>query len=253
MQINTIVIPSLNLSGDIKVFGDAYFSNSALPDNQNTFAFIDTDNKFFGVNTMETVSNYANNYTTTTNGTFAKNLTYIVSDKYPNTIIERTAEKNIPDYSNYFYFKNFSTLSSRRNSDLYTFEEMYDYSKKYTTTNTSNLLNAYGTKTNVYNYGSDITFEIKDKTGIVKEIGNTHIVIESIEKNSTDDSVIIRGGYGVSMVDPLPDGSSQEREIFHVDNNSQLSVNSIKLGGHLLEVDRDGNLLFNKKKVNLSN
>jgi hypothetical protein len=45
----------------------------------------------------------------------------------------------------------------------------------------------------------------------------------------------------------LPGNDTQEREILYVDNNSQLSVNSIMLGGKLLEVDASGNLLFDKK------
>jgi len=251
LRISSIVIPSLNLKGDMKINGDTYFTNSSNPNNTNTYAFIDTTHNFFGVNTLETVSNYANTYVTTTNGSFAKNNVYIKSETYPNTIIERTAENSDPSDNNYFRFKNFSTLSARRNSDLYTFNELYTNSQKYTTTNSPGLINCYGTNTNKYHYGPDMTYEIKDKTGVVKEIGNTHIVIDELENNN-DGSVTLRGGFGVSMVDPLPNGSSQEREILYVDNNSQLHVNSIMLGGKLLSVDENGNLLFDGKKVTLN-
>jgi len=252
LQINTIINPTLKLKGDMKIAGDIYFSSSTDADNTNTYAFIDTTHNFLGVNTLETVSNYANTYVTTTNGSFAKNNVYIKSSTYPNTIVERTAEQQSdPITGNYFRFKNFSTVSARRNSDLYTFDEMYKNSKKYTTNNNPGLINCYGTTGNIYHYGPDITYEIKDITGVVKEIGNTHIVIDNAV-NNPDGSVTIRGGYGVSMVDPLPNGSSQEREILYVDNNSKLYVNSIMLGGKSLSVDESGNLLFDGKKVNLS-
>jgi hypothetical protein len=246
LQINTIIIPSLKLKGDMEIQGDAYFSGSGNSGNKDVYAVIDSDKKFFGINTMQGVSNYANRYDTTTNGSFARNTVYISSKTYPNTIIERISESNNPSESNYNKFKNFSTLSARRNSNLYTFEEMYNYSKQYTTTNAPGLINCYGTQPNKYYYGADIAYEIQDVTNVVKEIGNIHIGIDNLEKN-TDGSTIIRGCFGVSVVDTLPGNDTQEREILYVDNNSQLSVNSIMLGGKLLEVDASGNLLFDKK------
>ena len=250
LQINSIIIPSLQLKGDMKIQGDTYFTNRTSSNNEDVYAVIDTDKKFFGINTVQTVSNYANSYSTTTNGSFAKNNVYISSNTYPNTIIERISESNNPSESNYNKFKNFSTLSARRNSNLYTFEEMYNYSKQYTTTNAPGLVNCYGSVKNKYYYGADIAYEIQDITNVVKQLGTIHIGIENIEKN-TDGSTTLRGGFGVSMVDPLPSGKVQQREILHVDNNSQLSVNSIMLGGKLLEVDASGNLLFDGKKVSL--
>jgi len=236
----------------MEIQGDAYFSGSGNSGNKDVYAVIDSDKKFFGINTLQGVSNYANRYDTTTNGSFARNTVYISSQTYPNTIIERIEEtetKN-PSYNKYHKFKNYSTLSARRNSNLYTFEEMYNYSKKYTSTNSPGLINCYGTVKNKYYYGADIAYEIQDVTNVVKEIGNIHIGIDNLEKN-TDGSTIIRGGFGVSMVDPLPSGNVQQREILHVDNNSKLYVNSIMLGGKLLEVDASGNLLFDGKKVSL--
>jgi hypothetical protein len=123
---------------------------------------------------------------------------------------------------------------------------MYNYSKQYTTTNAPGIINCHGTQPNKYYYGADIAYEIQDVTNVVKEIGNIHIGIDNLEKN-TDGSTIIRGCFGVSVVDTLPGNDTQEREILHVDNNSQLSVNSIMLGGKLLEVDASGNLLFDGK------
>jgi hypothetical protein len=246
LQINSIIIPSLKLKGDMEIQGDTYFSGSGNSGNKDVYAVIDSDKKFFGINTMQCVSNYANTYDTTTNGSFARNTVYISSQTYPNTIIERISESNNPSESNYKKFRNYSTLSARRNSNLYNFEEMYNYSKQYTTTNGPGIINCYGTQPNKYYYGADIAYEIQDVTNVVKEIGNIHIGIDNLEKN-TDGSTIIRGCFGVSVVDTLPGNDTQEREILYVDNNSQLSVNSIMLGGKLLEVDASGNLLFDKK------
>jgi hypothetical protein len=250
LQINSIIIPSLKLKGDMEIQGDAYFSGSGNSGNKDVYAVIDSDKKFFGINTLQGVSNYANRYDTTTNGSFARNTVYISSQTYPNTIIERISESNNPSESNYNKFKNYSTLSARRNSNLYTFEEMYNYSKQYTTTNGPGIINCHGTQPNKYYYGADIAYEIQDVTNVVKEIGNIHIGIDNLEKN-TDGSTIIRGCFGVSVVDTLPGNNTQEREILYVDNNSQLSVNSIMLGGKILEVDASGNLLFDGKKVSL--
>ena len=244
LQLDSIIIPSLKLKGDMSVNGDAYFSSK---DNSNTYAHIDPGSKFFGINTLQNITNYAETYKTTTNGTFSKNNVIISSKSYPNTIIERFAETATKSTS---FSKNYSTLSTRRSSNLYTFQEMYDNSKLYTTPNDHGLQNCFGTTINTYKYGPDITSEIKDVTNVVKEIGNIHIVVDNIEPGE-DGKVTLRAGFGVAVIDPLSDGTSREREILYVNNNSRMSVNSIMLGGHLLEVDADGNLCFDGQKMAL--
>lgn len=252
LQINTIVIPSLNLKGDMKVCGDAYFTSSPNGDNSNTYIYIDSDKKFFGVNSLEIYGNYSNTYTTTTNSDFAKQNVCMSSETYPNVVAERSNDPLFPSQKDYFYFKNFSTFTARRTSKLYSYNELYNYSKKYTSTNTPGLYDAYGGNTNFYGYGPDISYEIKDKTGIIKEMGNLHMVIESMDNNPITGFDNLRTGFGVSVVDTLANLETQEREILHVDNQSCLYVNTIKLGGNnILSVDKSGNLLFNGKKVKL--
>ena len=248
LRINTIIKPNLNLKGDLSVNGNSFFNNN----DSETYLFIDTQKKFLGVNSLEVYGNYANTYKTTTNSDLAKQNVVISSKTFPNVVAERTNDPIDPSVNNYFYFKNFSTYSARRTSDKYTYDELYDYSTKYTTTNSPYLYNAFGNNTNVYRYGPDISFEIKDKSGIIKEIGDLHIVIESIDTDPVTGFTNLRAGFGVAVVDTLfPSLLTQEREILHVDNNSCLYVNSIKLGGYSLTVDSSGNLLFNGKKVKL--
>ena len=244
LQLDSIIIPSLKLKGDMSVNGDAYFSSK---DNSNTYVHIDPGSKFFGINTLQNITNYAETYKTTTNGTFAKNNVIISSKSYPNTVIERFAETAVKSTS---FSKNYSTLSARRSSNLYTFQEMYDNSKLYTTPNDHGLQNCFGTTINTYKYGPDITYEIKDVTNVVKEIGNMHIVVDNIEPGENG-KVTLRAGFGVAVIDPLSDGTSREREILYVNNNSRMSVNSIMIGGYLLEVDADGNLCFDGQILNL--
>jgi hypothetical protein len=115
-------------------------------------------------------------------------------------------------------------------------------------------------KKNIYHYGSDSTYEVCDKTGVTKELVNNHGVIEFI-----DNSGNLRGGWGVSVVDPVSTNTNygenyqkvlgqnaQEREILHVDNSSQLFVNSICVGGSILAVDENGDLWFKNTKTGVS-
>ena len=247
LQIDTIIQPNLNLIGDLSVEGNAFFKNEA-----STYLYVDTQNEFLGVNSLEIYGNYANTYTTTTNNDLSKQNVCMTSKSYPNVVAERTNDPTDPSANDYFYFKNFSTFTARRTSNQYTYEELYDYSQKYTSTNKPGLYNAYGSSNNVYSYGPDISYEIKDKTGIIKEIGDLHMVIESVDIDPTTGFTNLRAGFGVAVADTLfPSLLTQEREILHVDNNSCLYVNSIKLGGYSLTVDDNGNLLFNGKKVKL--
>ena len=247
LQIDTIIQPNLNLKGDLSVEGNSFFKNDT-----GTYLFVDTEKQFLGVNSLEVYGNYANTYSTTTNGDLSKQNVCMTSKSYPNVVAERTNDPIDPSANDYFYFKNFSTFTARRTSNQYTYNELYDYSQKYTSTNRPGLYNAYGSSNNVYRYGPDISYEIKDKTGVIKEIGDLHMVIESVDTDPTTGFDNLRAGFGVAVVDTLfPSLLTQEREILHVDNNSCLYVNSIKLGGYSLTVDSSGNLLFNGKKVKL--
>ena len=245
LQLNTIILPTQKVHGDVKITGDLYLNNS----DNNNFVLIDTENKYFGVNTQEIYVNYLDNYTTTTNSSFTKQNMIVKSEKYPLLVLERVNEnKSDLSNNNYFNFKNFSTLTARRTSELYNFSEMLKYSSEYKTR--TKLPNAFGINKednyyhNKYHYGADLTFEVKDKYNIIKEIGNISIGIDDITQNGE-----IKGGFSVCVVDTDKTENPLERQILYVDNKSVLYVNEIMLGGFLLKSDTDGNLLFNGRKV----
>ena len=252
LQINTIIPPSFNLRGDSQIKGDLYMNDS----NNNNYVLIDTENKFMGVNTKEIFVNYSNTYSTTTNCSLTKQNMVVKNNKYPVLVSERVNERTDADFNNYQYFKNFTSSTLRRTSNLYGFSEILDYSGKYTTKTVNNLPNSFGPDKdgnyiNKYHYGADLNFEIKSKDNIIKEIGDINIGIESIvtREDGTED---LKGCFSVSMVDTDPKSNDAvERSILFVENNSTLHVNKIKLGGKLLEVDKDGNLKFGGKKVML--
>ena len=252
LQINKIIPPSFSLRGDSKINGDLYMNDA----NDNNYVLIDTENKFLGVNTKEIFVNYSNTYSTTTNGSLTKQNMVVKSKKYPVIVSERINEKTDPSFNNYQYFKNFSSSTLRRTSNLYGFDDMLENSKKYTTKSIDNLPNAFGPDKNGnyinrYHYGADLSFEIKSKENVIREVGDINIGIESIITRE-DGMEELKGCFSVTMVDTDPvSNDAVERSILFVENNSTLHVNKIKLGGKLLEVDGDGNLLFNGKKVML--
>ena len=250
VNLEEIINTTVRVHGDTTLEGDLYINNS---NTKNPFIFADSTNNFFGINTSQIYSNYNVEYSTTTDKEMATNNVYIKSKTYPNAIIERTTEvdptivtdqlTNTPDGNTpYYYFKNFSTLTARRQSDYYTFTDMAINSNKCR--NTINALysdgltikpNAFGTgKTNVYCYGADKNYEVKDKTGIVKELGCVSIGIENFDNDTSKAS----GAFYVNMVDTIPNTATPfERNIMYCSNDSNLYVNNvttngIRFGGH---------------------
>jgi hypothetical protein len=255
-ELNRIVEKSLQLRGDCKISGDLYLYDN----NTNTnFLFSDTNNHFLGLNTLDVYSNYTNTYPTTTDNKVSKPVAYFKTDTFPNTILERNAEviSDIFDPTiggtDYFYFGPFSTLSSRRESSNFDFNQMAEYGKLYTTTNPEGVINAFGDgKDNKYGYGSELTFEIKDKSGYVKEAGSTALVMEEFDTTTGNISsgFTVYSNYSNTTTDQIV-----EKNIMYVSNDSQLSVNSIQLSGATptLYVDPvSGRLKFGDKFVSLS-
>ena len=235
ITIKDIIIPSLQLKGDAVIRGDLYLYDN---DKKENFIVIDSDNRFMGFNTSQVYGNYSNGYTTTSNNDLAKHNVYIRTDSYPNTVIERQAERDkaitSPQGRNpFFYFKPFTTLSSRRQSEYFTFDEMATNKDLYWAKNESNLPNAYGyNRINQFSYGSIVSFEIKDKTGVIKELGGMGVLMESM-KTVTDPILQkefndVHCGFEVNVVDRLT-GSTQtsERVIMYCSNDSNLYVNNV--------------------------
>jgi hypothetical protein len=260
LQIDTIVIPSLNLKGDMKVYGDAYFTYSPNDDDSNTYAYIDTRNKFMGINSLETSINYNTQISNISLSKYnlANQNVVISSDVYPNLVGERNASSEqtinaegelVPNLQ---YFVPLAPLSLRRISNYYELEDMLKYSKQYTTPVDPklNLTTMTGKSTpenpqyTTYNYGSSISYEIRDKNGYSNILGRNYMGLDDVVNGNP------RAGFGIQVIDN--DNDYNYRNIMYVDNQSTLSVNAIKLGGNnVLSVDASGNLLFNGKKVKL--
>jgi hypothetical protein len=270
-----VINSTIQNKGDFTLKGDLYLHDRST---DKTFMLLDSNNRFLGFNTTQVYGNYSNDYVTTSSVPLAKHNCYIKSDLYPNTVIERNCERDPsivePSYkadgeTDYYFFKNFSTSTSRRQSNYFTFNEMAENSKLCRNNINTGKPNAFGyNKKNVYCYGADKNFEVKDKTGLIKEMGCLSIGIESIT-NNTD----INSAFLVNVIDKIPNNSNvMERNIMYCSNDSNLYVNNvttngIRFGGHpdspvsnnnnFLWVDTDlsGNprLRFGDKVVNLSN
>lgn len=283
LKLVDVINPSLRVHGDTRLEGDLYIQDSEKEEN---FIFADANNRFLGINTTQVYGNYSNIYDTTSGIPLSKHSVYIRSKTYPNTVIERNAEKDYlvdnprfkaDGYTDYYYFKNYSTSTARRQSDYFTFQEMVDYGKQCRNTENTDIPNAFGfNKANVYCYGADRNYEVKDKTGIIKEIGCLAMGIEKIDSitdvsgvsNATD----ARAAFSVNVIDRVPGTmNALERNIIYCSNDSNLYVNNVttngvQFGGHpdtssqngpKLWVDDNGKLRFGSgvdtdKVVNLS-
>ena len=275
LKLPEVLNPSLLVHGDTRLEGDLYIQDPMTSEN---FIFADANNRFLGINTSQVYGNYSNVYDTTTGVPLSKHSVYVRSHTYPNTVIERTAEKEIllenPAFeanglTSYFYFKNFSTSTARRQSDYFTFQEMADNGKLCRNKVNSSIPNAFGyDASNVYCYGADRNYEVKDKTGLVKEIGCLAMGIEKLEPitdvsngvSATD----ARAAFSVNVVDRVPGTlNALERNILYCSNDSNLYVNKVttngvQFGGHpdvtpdlskLLHLDASGNLMFGSKYI----
>lgn len=242
-QINEIINPSLNLKGDLRITGDSYFYDQTT---NTDFVSIDTYERFMGVGTNERWTNYSNNYTTTTLNNLSRQNCVVSNNRYPVFIGERISEVNptrddnenivIDDKitKNLVLFANKSSLTARRKSTFYTIDELLDLSTYYTTTT---IAGPNIGSTQKYRYGSDINFEILDKNQISRELGNIHMVIDSIDNKN------IKAGFGVSVVDTTDTGSAIERQLMYLNNDGVLHVDKIALGpdGDILSIQKNNN------------
>ena len=231
LQLNTVIQPSVSIKGDLKITGDTYFHDG---NTKTDFISIDTNESFMGVGTNVRYANYSNNYITTTTKSTLSNQHFIVSGShFPIAIAERYSEIEptrdditgvIVNYDplSLELMKNRTTFTARRSSKYYTIKEMDEYAKKY---KPLALLGPYKRKELTNNkYGPDINFEIQDVTQISRELGNIHMVIDSI------DGTNIRAGFGINFVDTATDGAVIEREVMYINNYGDMNVNHITLG-----------------------
>jgi hypothetical protein len=103
----------------------------------------------------------------------------------------------------------------------------------YWAKNESDLPTAYGdNRINQFAYGSIVSFEIKDKTGVIKELGGMGVLMESME--TVTDPILqkefndVHCGFEVSVVDRLKGTTeTSERVIMYCNNHSNLYVNNV--------------------------
>ena len=203
--------------------------------------FIDPSVYFIGIGTNERIVKYTSQYNTTK----PNNIQHVVvkSQTYPNLVSTRIAEnsRHIRD-ENYYYMDQFSSSTMRRESNLYSFSDMVNYS------NDASEKDGYEKK-----YGSDISFEITDKTKMTSEIGNIGMVIDKM-----DDDGRIYGGLSVKTVPNIEKVNGKEvtkpgNTIMYVSSEGLLHISGIMLGEKVLYVreneEGDQNLYWGDKKI----
>lgn len=243
LQINTIIQPSVDIQGDLRIKGDTYFHNN---NTNKDFVSIDTNESFVGIGTNERYVNYNFGAITTTNNDLSKHKFIVSGRNYPVSVTERLAEiqperdpisNNIINYkdSDLGYFTNRVGVVGRRKSDYYSIKEMKEYADKYTEI----LLGGpYKGQSQHFKYGIDYGFEIQDSSNITSQLGTIHMVIEDIDNTNN----IILPGFGVEYTDTLIDGTQHSREVMHINNDGVMNVDKIKLG--MDNVSQTNNILL---------
>lgn len=191
------------------------------------FVFIDPSSNYIGISTDEKRVEYTENYVTTKKD----NAQHVVvkSKHYPNFVATRVAEhKKHVQNNDYYYFDQFSASTMRRQSDLYSFDDMVKYAEKGSDGD------------GMRRYGSDISFEVTDKTKKTSEIGSIGMVIDKIDEDGT-----VFGGISVKSTPEVvveEDGKEMVQPgntIMYVSSAGTLHISGIMLGDQLLQVKTD--------------
>jgi len=90
-------------------------------------------------------------------------------------------------------------------------------------------------------YGTDISFEMTDRTNTTCEIGNVGMVIDKL-----DDDGRVCGGFSVKTLPQFEEIRGKEftkpgETILYVSSDSLLHVNGVKLGSKILHTQTDEN------------
>ena len=270
--------PSVSLNGDMSISGELslYKQTSNNTEVQNKYITIDPVNNFLGINTNERFINYTLDYSTTSSSYNSKHHCIAFSKNYPNFAFERVAEiPEIEGSEDYSKFGSYSSSTMVRVSELWNYSDIIERVGYLNNTN-----GAYSSEINIspisvppmgdtnsitwmdktvkydenhFNwrmhktYGPDISFEIKDKTGITTELGEVKMVIDHI-----DESGNIHSGFGVQVIDNNLSQTfdSSLKNIMYVNNQKELFVDGVWLGGKLLRADGDY-LMWGDKKIHL--
>jgi len=235
----------VNINGDTRMEGSLSIINEY---NNKSHVIINPLNKYVGVNTEQMVINYADKYATTTSRYNASHNLVVYNDKYPNAVFARTAEPTetaVINNADYKYFGSYSGLTVQRASDLYVFDHESSFMTNVASNNSQNYSITDGIMTpsnwnNYKHYGADISFELRNRNGVTKELGQVKMVIDRIDGNNN-----IHAGFGVQVVDNTLEGDVIEdkiKNLMYVNSDRQLFVDGVVLGGKILKVDENGNL-----------
>jgi hypothetical protein len=244
--IEDVITPSLNVEGDTKVSGDLLITNKSTG---NNFVSIDPIQQFVGINTDERDISYRDtSYTTTSNIYNSKFMVHAQRDAYPVMVSERIQENDAdtsdPNNLNLRYFSTNSGFTVKRKSLLYDFNEIKNYSQLL-----DNTIDKTKDKVTHMRYGSDIAFEVCDKTNRTVELIDIQGTIDSISPEG-----FLKGGFSVQVNDLTESNNNfdtTKRNLMYVDNSGTLFINKIMLGGKLLEVNSSGQLMWDNKQVNI--
>jgi hypothetical protein len=237
LKINDIIKPSLSVHGDANVTGDLSVSTIDNSGNTVPYVSIDTTQGYFGVGTNERIMNYSNKFSSAISTTNSVNNAsynmYVKGYNFPNAVFERISEKTTDisavdisnnsanDVSNnYSSFRTFSAANIRRRSDIYSFANMY----KYSNTLAKNTTLSDG----VSSYGSDIEFELTDKTNFTQRLGKLGWHIENMDLSGN-----VKGSFSASVVDvsaSTPEYNVQPRKILYTTNASTLYTTNLIVG-----------------------
>lgn len=203
--------------------------------------FIDPSVYFIGIGTNERIVKYSSQYNTTK----PNNIQHVVikSQTYPNVVNTRVAEnaRHIRD-DDYYYIDQFSSSTMRRESNIYSFNDMMDYSNK------ASDKEGYEKK-----YGSDISFEITDKTKTTTEIGNIGMVIDKMDEEGR-----VYGGLSVKTLPNIDKVNGKTvtkpgNTIMYVSSEGLMHISGIMLGENVLHVreneEGEQDLYWGEKKI----
>jgi hypothetical protein len=249
MKYNDYIGNTLNIHGDVLMEGGLSLVNTY---NNKPHVTINPFNKYVGVNTSERFINYADMYTTTASIYNTPHNLIVSNDKYPNAVFDRIQESqqkvSVGDYT---YFGSYSGATIRRTSNLFLYDASF---MKFVGLNNRITANSNEPRTMIFDnwatykhYGPDVSFEVKDCSGITTELGQLKMVIDKIDTNGN-----IQAGFGVQVVDATMGGNSIDKNmknLMYVNNDKRLFINDIVLGNKVLTVDANYNLNWNNKTI----
>ena len=244
--------PSVALEGDMTIAGELSLSGLSTGANVSSkYITIDPENHFLGINSNDRFVNYALDYTTLGSVFNTSHHMFVKNNAYPNAAFGRIAEKEeVGDATtDYSLFGSYSSTTMVRISEMWDYTEIQEKVGELNKTLTAAGETEPDWRFKRY-YGSDISFEIKDKTGLTTELGEVKMVIDRVDENG-----ILHGGFGVQMVDPNLTGASNFdnslKNIMYVNNDGEMYVSGVFLGNKLLKVNptNDAELVWGDKKL----